>query len=208
MSPGRQPRTQRQTARNLLETHSIMRLSELRAHGVSAAAVSRMEAQGEVIRLSRGLYQLCGAPLDANHALAMAAKRTPKGVVCLVSALAFHGMTDQFSKKVWLAVGKNDWAPQSGGAPVRALRLSENRLNTDVETHIIEGVPVKVFSAARTVADCFRHRNKTGLPAAVEGLQEALRRRKAAPAELLRQAERAHAAGVIRPYLEALTFNG
>ena len=202
-----QPRSQRQIAHALLEEHGIMRLAELRSAGVTAATVSRMARAGEVIRLARGLYQLPDAPFDASHSLAEAAKRLPKGVVCLVSALAFHGLTDQLPKKVWMAIGKKDWAPKPDGMPIRVIRFTESLLAQSVETHVIEGVPVKVFGVAKTIADCFRHRNKVGLSVAIEGLQEALRQRKASPAEIARHAERGGISTVIRPYLEALTAN-
>ena len=202
-----QPRSQRQIAHALLEEHGIMRLAELRSAGVTAATVSRMTRAGEVIRLARGLYQLPDAPFDSSHSLAEAAKRLPKGVVCLVSALAFHGLTDQLPKKVWMAIGKKDWAPKPDGMPIRVIRFTESLLAQSVETHVIEGVPVKVFGVAKTIADCFRHRNKVGLSVAIEGLQEALRQRKASPAEIARHAERGGISTVIRPYLEALTAN-
>ena len=202
-----QPRSQRQNAHALLEEHGIMRLAELRSAGVTAATVSRMARAGEVIRLARGLYQLPDAPFDTSHSLAEAAKRLPKGVVCLVSALAFHGLTDQLPKKVWMAIGKKDWAPKPDGMPIRVIRFTESLLVQSVETHVIEGVPVKVFGVAKTIADCFRHRNKVGLSVAIEGLQEALRQRKASPAEIARHAERGGISTVIRPYLEALTAN-
>lgn len=202
-----QPRSQREIAIALLEARGIVRLAELREAGVTAATIGRMEEEGEVVRLARGLYQLPDAPLDVNHSLAEAAKRLPKGVVCLVSALAFHGLTDQLPKKVWMAIGRQDWTPKSGGAPIRVIRFAESLLSENVETHVIEGVPVKVFAVAKSVADCFRHRNKIGLSVAIEGLQEALRQRKATPAEITRQAERGGVSTVIRPYLEALTAN-
>ena len=203
-----EPYSQRQIARDFLEVHGIVRLAELRSVGVTAATVSRMERDGEVIRLARGLYQLPDAPLEAGHSLAEAAKRLPKGIVCLVSALAFHGLTDQLPKKAWLAIGKKDWAPRSDGMPIRVVRFTESLLAESVETHMIESVPVKVFGVAKTVADCFRHRNKIGLSVAIEGLQEALRQRKATPAEIAHQAEHGGVSTVIRPYLEALTANG
>ena len=203
-----EPYPQRQIARDFLEAHGIVRLAELRSVGVTAATVSRMERDGEVIRLARGLYQLPDAPLEAGHSLAEAAKRLPKGIVCLVSALAFHGLTDQLPKKVWLAIGKKDWAPGSDGMPIRVVRFTESLLAESVETHMIESVPVKVFGVAKTVADCFRHRSKVGLSVALEGLQEALRQHKATPAEIAHQAEHGGVSTVIRPYLEALTANG
>ena len=204
----RQTGSQRQAAQALLKERGIVRLAELRAAGITAATMSRMERDGEVLRLARGLEQLPDAPLDASHGLAEAAKRVPKGVLCLVSALAFHGITDQLPRKVWLAIGQKDWAPKSDGSSIRIVRFTESLLAEGVETHIVEGVPVKVFSVAKTIADCFRHRSKVGLTVAIEGLQEALRQRKATPGEIAREAEHGGVATVIRPYLEALTANG
>ncbi|MCC7342004.1 MAG: type IV toxin-antitoxin system AbiEi family antitoxin domain-containing protein [Bryobacterales bacterium] len=201
-------RPQREIAREKLETGGILRLAELIHAGVTAATVSRMERDGEVIRLARGLYQLPGAELDANHSLAEAAKRFPKGVICLVSALAFHGLTDQLPKKVWIAIGRNDWTPKPSDMRIRALRFSNDLLSEGVETHTIEGVTVKVFGVAKTIADCFRHRGKIGLAIALEGLQEALRQRRATPAEIATAADAGGIGTVIRPYLEALTANG
>ena len=185
----------------------MLRLVELREAGVTAATMSRMERAGEVIRLSRGVYQLPDAELDPYHSLAEAAKRVPKGVVCLVSALAFHGLTDQLPPKVWIAIGPKEWAPQRNGAGIRIVRFTDSLRRKGFETHAIEGVPVKVFGVAKTVADCFRHRGTVGLSVAIEGLQEALRQRKATPAEIARQAEKGGVSTVIRPYLEALTAN-
>lgn len=200
--------SQRQIVHAVLTARGISRLAELREAGVTAATVSRMERDGEVLRLARGLYQLSDAPLDANHSLAEAAKRVPKGVVCLVSALAFHGLTDQLPSQVWLAVGQKDWSPKPDSTPIRIVRFTERLLNEGVETHVVEGVPVKVFGIVKTIADCFRYRNKIGLSVAIEGLQEALRQRKATAGEIVRQAERGGVSTVIRPYIEALTANG
>ena len=203
-----EPNSQRQIARTVLAARGIVRLAEFRSSGVTAATVSRMVRDSEVMRLARGLYQLTDAPLDTNHSLAEAAKRLPKGIVCLVSALAYHGLTDQLPRKVWLAVGKKDWAPKPDGMPIRIVRFTEGLLSESIETHVIDGVPVRIFGAAKTVADCFRHRSKVGLSVAIEGLQETLRQRKATPGEIARQAEHGGISTVIRPYLEALTANG
>ena len=200
--------TQRQIARTVLAERGIARLAELRNAGVTAATVSRMERNGEVVRLARGLYQLPDAELDANHSLAEIAKRAPKAVICLVSALAFHGLTDQLPRQIWLAIGRNDWAPQPNGPAMRIVRFTDSLLNESVDTHVVEGVPVKVFGIAKTIADCFRYRNKIGLSVAIEGLQETLRQRRATPGEITDQAERGGVGTVIRPYLEALTANG
>lgn len=199
---------QRQKARSLLATHGMLRLRDLMDIGVTAATVGRMESDGEVIRLARGLYQLPYDELSSNHSLAEAAKRYPKCVICLVSALAFHEITDQLSRNIWMAIGRNDWTPKPKDMQIRALRFSAQLLTESVETHMIEGVSVKVFGVAKTVADCFRHRGKIGLPIAIEGLQEALRQRKATPGEIFRAAKSGRVGSVMRPYLEALTANG
>ena len=203
-----EPASQRRIAHTVLKARGIARLAELRAEGVTAATMSRMERDGEVLRLARGLYQLPDALLDAHHSLAEAAKRVPRGVVCLVSALAFHQLTDQLPRQVWIAIGQKDWAPKADGTPVRLVRFTDRLLTEGVESHTVEGVPVKVFGVAKTIADCFRYRNKIGLSVAIEGLQEALRQRKTTPGEIVRQAERGAIATVMRPYLEALTANG
>ena len=185
----------------------MARLSELRDAGVTAVTISRMQQAGEVVRLARGLYQLPDAPLDSHHSLAEAAKRIPKGVICLTSALAFYELTDQLPKRVWVAIAKKDWSPKDGRSRLRIARFTEALLTDGVEIHMIESVPVKIFGVAKTVADCFRHRRTVGTSVAIEGLQEALRQRKATPSDLARHAERGGVATVMRPYLEALTAN-
>ena len=201
-------RTQRDQAIKLLYKRGIVRLSEFKEAGITAAAISRMVEDGDVIRLARGLYQLPDAPLDANHSLAEAAKRVPKGVVCLVSALVFHELTDQLPRAVWMAISTKGWAPKAGSPPIQVVRFTDALLTDDVITVRIEGVSVKIFGVAKTIADCFRHRRTVGQSVALEGLQEALRQRKATPAEIARHAERGGVATVMRPYLEALTANG
>ena len=199
--------TQREQAFNLLRVKGIVRLSEFRDAGITAATVGRMVRAGDVNRLARGLYQLPDAMLDANHSLAEAAKRVPKGVVCLVSALAYHDLTDQLPRAVWMAIGTKGWMPREGRPVMRIVRFTDTFLTDDVHTVNIECVPVKVFGVAKTIADCFRHRRKVGQSVALGGLQEALRQRKATPAEIARHAKRGSVATVVRPYLEALTAN-
>ncbi len=198
---------QRPIARKLLAERGMARLADLRAAGVTAATMTRMANDGEVVRLARGLYQLADAELDAQHSLAEAASRVPRGIICLTSALAFHGLTDQLPRKVWIAIGVRDWAPEPSSPPLRIVRMTNALLGDGVETHTIESVRVKVFSIAKTIADCFRHRRSVGLSIALEGLQEALRQRKVTPATMSRQAAKSGVATVMRPYLEALTAN-
>jgi predicted transcriptional regulator of viral defense system len=127
----------------------------------------------------------------------------PKGVICLASALAFHDLIDQ-PLKVWIAIGRKDWRPRLTDPPIRIARFSDELLRRSVERKKIAGTPVPVFGVAKTVADLFRYRRTVGDALAIEGLRQALRRRKAKPAEIAREAEAAGVWATIEPYLMAL----
>jgi predicted transcriptional regulator of viral defense system len=197
--------TQRTRALALLKRRGMTRLAEFRQAGITATTVSRMERAGEVVRLARGLYQLPDAALDAQQSLAEAARLVPKGVICLASALAFHGLTDQMPPKVWIAIGRKDWRPRFTYPPVRIARFSDEQLRRGVERKKIAGTSVPVFGVAKTVADLFRYRRTVGDAIAIEGLRQALRLRKATPAEIAREAEAAGIWGAMEPYVMALT---
>jgi predicted transcriptional regulator of viral defense system len=164
-----------------------------------------MERAGEVVRLARGLYQLPDADLDPHQSLAEAARLVPKGVICLASALAFHGLTDQMPPKVWIAIGRKDWRPRVTYPPLRVARFSDEQLRRGVERKKIAGTAVPVFGVAKTVADLFRYRRTVGELLALEGLRQALRQRKATPAQLSREAQAAGVWHTMQPYLMALT---
>jgi predicted transcriptional regulator of viral defense system len=183
----------------------MARLYELSKAGVTATTVSRMERAGEIVRLARGLYQLPDAPLDVQQSLAEAARLVPNGVICLASALAFHGLTDQMPPKVWIAIGRKDWRPRVTYPPIRIARFAEELLSRSVERHQIAGTSVPVFGVAKTVADLFRYRRTVGDVLAIEGLRQALRQRKATPADIAREAEAAGVWATVEPYLMALT---
>ena len=183
----------------------MSRLSELTAKGITAATVSRLERKGVLVRLARGLYQLADASLDLHHTLAEATKMVPKGVICLTSSLAYHGLTDQIPSKVWMAIGPKDWRPKFEYPPVRFARFSGSRLLLGVENHVIDGVSVKIFGVAKTVADLFRYRQTVGVNVALEGLREALRQKKASPSDIAREASDAKVWKIMEPYMSALT---
>jgi predicted transcriptional regulator of viral defense system len=197
--------TQRARALSLLKRRGMTRLTEFAAAGITATTVSRMAQTGEVARLARGLYQLPDAALDPQQSLAEAARLVPKGVICLVSALAFHGLTDQMPPKVWIAIGRKDWRPRLTYPPIRVARFSDAELARGVEHKKIAGTVVPVFGVAKTVADLFRYRRTVGEAIAIEGLREALRRRKTTPAAIAREAEAAGVWRTLEPYVMALT---
>lgn len=192
----------------LLADRGMARLTELKATGATAAAVSRLERDGEILRLSRGLYQLPDAPIGANHVLAEAGKLVPRAVVCLTSALAFHDLTDRMPAKVWMAIARTDRASRNTQPPMRFVRFPPRRLTRGITIHRIEGVGVPITDPAYTVIDMFRYRSVVGLPLAIEGLKEALLAGIATPAELARIATEESAWSVMRPYLEALAHDG
>jgi predicted transcriptional regulator of viral defense system len=200
--------TQRERATELLGSGQIMRLHELVEAGIAATTVARMVKAGEIVRLGRGLYQVANADFGGDHVLAEVAKTIPKGVICLLSALAFYELTDQIPAKVWIAIGLKDWKPNSIGTPLRIVRMPGELLHQDVERHTIEGVPVPIFSIPRTLADCFRHQRRVGLTVAFEALGEALRNKRTTPGAIAAAAEKVGSWKVMRPYLEALTING
>lgn len=189
----------------LLRRKGLTRLSEFRRAGITAATISRLEAAGAITRLARGLYQLPDADVDANHTLAEASKLVPKGVVCLTSALAFHGLTDRIPARVWLAIGSKDWQPRLTYPPMRFAHYSIEQLKSGVERHRIDGVSVPIYSVPKTIADLFRYRRTVGLDVAIEGLREAIRQRKATPGDIARYAADAGVWKVIEPYVSALT---
>jgi predicted transcriptional regulator of viral defense system len=197
--------TQRNQALTLLKRRGIARLAELQTAGITATTVNRMERAGEVIRLARGLYQLPDADLDPHQSLAEAARLVPKGVICLASALAFHGLTDQMPPRVWIAIGRKDWRPRIAYPPLRVARFPDEQLRHGVERKKIAGTTVPVFGVAKTVADLFRYRRTVGELLALEGLRQALRQRKATPAQLAREAQAAGVWPTMQPYLMALT---
>ncbi len=162
-------------------------------------------ASGAVERIGRGLYRSAGAKVTEHHPLVEAAKRVPNGVVCLISALRFHGLTTQNPHEVWLAIGVKDRKPTADWPPIRIVRFSPETLEFGVESHKLEGVAVRITTKAKTVTDCFKYRNKFGLDVAIEALREYLRSRRRSMDDLTRAAEACRVSNVMRPYLEALT---
>jgi predicted transcriptional regulator of viral defense system len=206
---------QEERAVSLLSQRGMARLSEFIREGITATTLSRMARKGTVVQLHRGLYQLPDAPLDEHHTLAEAAKLVPKGIICLDSALAYHELTDRIPRYVWMAIGFREWRPKIARPAIQIVRFGPKVLNSGVEKRVIENVPVRIYSPAKTIADLFYHAHrqhrwygsKIGLTHAIQGMKEALRLRKATPAEIARYATEAGVWKVVQPYLEALTID-
>ena len=183
----------------------LFRLFEATAAGVHPEYVRRLVRQGQLSRVGRGLYALATIEATEHHTLAEVAKRIPKGVFCLLTALRFHGLGTQNPREVWVAIDRRAGTPRVDFTPVRLVRVSGVTLSHGIEQHEIEPVPIRVTSPARTVADCFKFRNKIGVDVAVEALRDFRQQRKGTADELWRHAERLRMARVIRPYWDALS---
>jgi predicted transcriptional regulator of viral defense system len=154
------------------------------------------------VQVSRGLYALPGHSRSEQHQLAEIAIRSTQGVFCLLTALRFHELTTQSPHEIWLAIPNKAHPPKLDYPPLRVLRFSGAALTQGVETHVVDGVSVRVYSVAKTVADCFKYRNKIGLDVALEALRESRREKRATNDELWRYAKVCRVANVMRPYME------
>jgi predicted transcriptional regulator of viral defense system len=166
--------------------------------------LQRLVADGTVEKVGPGLYRLAAAEPSEFETIAMVASAVPNGIICLLSALRFHGIGTQAPHEVWLALDRKARKPTSLPARVRIVRFSGAMLTYGVETHAILDVPVRVTSPARTVVDCFRYRSKLGIDVALEALRDAVRSRKATVDEIMRAAGVCRARTVVKTYLEAL----
>lgn len=200
--------TQRDLLIRLLRERTIARASEIRSAGVDAPTISRAVEDGQVMRIGRGLYQLQDVEIDTMHTLAEASKKVPKGVICMISALAFHGLTDQMPRKVWMAIGQKSWAPSVSYPPLRIVRFRAPNLELGVEQHTISGIKVPVYSVSKSLADAFRLPRLLDKSVAIECLRNAIRDRKANPSEISEIAKLCGAWNRMRPYLEAITHDG
>lgn len=164
----------------------------------------RMYRSGNLVRMGRGLYALPGAQTSESLSLAEVAKRVPKAVICLISALEFHHLTTQIAHGVWIAIENKKWEPTFGYPPIEIVRFGGPAFRFGVEDHEVDRITVKIYSPAKTVADCFKFRSKVGLDVALEALRETWRSRKATMDELWEAAKVCRVANVMRPYLEAV----
>ena len=189
----------------LARRKGLFRLTEAAAAGIHPELVRRLANAGKLTRVGRGLYALPAQQATEYHTLAEIAKRVPKGIVCLLTALRFHGLGTQNPREVWLAVDRRAGIPRVDVARVRLVRISGAALTSGIDEHNIEHVTVRITSPARTVVDCFKFRNKIGVDVAVEALREYRRLRKGTIDELWQQADRLRMTRVMRPYWDAMS---
>jgi predicted transcriptional regulator of viral defense system len=178
---------------------------EVVAAGIHRQALSRLVRAGQLERVARGLYCRAGHSVTESHGLVIACTVVPQGVICLLSALQFHGLGTQLPHQVWIAIDRRAHRPALEFPPLRVVRYTGAALTEGVGLHRREGRTVRVYSVAKTLADCFKYRNKVGLDVALEALREAWRSRKFTMDELDHCGNVCRVRRVMRPYLEALT---
>jgi predicted transcriptional regulator of viral defense system len=182
----------------------LLRPRDLDAHEIPREYLTRLVQRGQLERVARGLYRLPDGEFSEHHTLAQVAKRVPNAVICLLSALRFHNLTTQAPGQVWIALDPKARRPTAPDLPMRVVRFSGPALEQGNEIHLLEGVPVRVTTPVKTVADCFKYRNKIGLDVALEALRQGWRERRFSMDELWQMARVCRVTNVMRPYLEAI----
>jgi predicted transcriptional regulator of viral defense system len=189
----------------VFEKHGgILRTAEALRAGIHPHTLYAMRDAGTLKRISRGVYRLAERPPLGNPDLVTVAKRVPNGVICLISALAFHDLTTQIPHEVHVALPRGAEEPRLDFPPIRTFRFTGKSFTEGIETHRLDGVPVRIYSPEKTLADCFKFRNKIGLDVVIEALRFYRERRKIKVEELMRLASVCRVQKVIRPYMEAL----
>lgn len=188
----------------LIEKQGLIRPKDLEAHGVTRAQLARVVAEGLVLRQARGVYVAARHAPTAEHTLAHVAKRVPEAIFCLLTALRFHGLTTQSPAEVWVALPEKARRPRLDYPRLRIARFSGEALTEGIEERRAEGVTLHVYSAAKTVADCFKYRNKIGIDVAVEALRDFSRKHRGGATDLARFARICRVSRVMQPYLDAI----
>lgn len=178
---------------------------EIAAAGIHRQALTRLVEAGKLERIARGVYRLPEQQATEHHSLVLASIAMPQATVCLLSALQFHHIGTQLPAQVWIAIDRLARQSSLKYPPLRVMRFSGAALTVGVETHLLEGRPVRVYSVAKTLADCFKYRNKIGLDVGLEALREAWRARRFTMDDLYRHAQICRVQRVMQPYLEVLT---
>jgi predicted transcriptional regulator of viral defense system len=189
----------------LARRQRVLRAADVREQGWSPQLLIRLQQAGQLQRIARGLYALPDAEVTEHQTLIEVCQRVPRAVLCLLSALQFHEIGTQAPHEVWIALPAGSQAPAPGYPPLRIARLRGAAYAEGIQTVTEHGAPIRVYSAAKTVTDCFKFRHKIGLDVALEALKDAWRSRKVTMAELSHFARINRVERVMQPYLEAVT---
>ncbi len=182
----------------------LLRASDLDAIEAPRVVLTRLTSAGLLDRIGRGLYRLPAHQGSEHEGMATIAAKVPQAVFCLLTALQFHELTTQLPRQIWIAMPRGSHAPRIDYPPVKMVQMTGDAYTAGVEEHVRDGVTLRVYGAAKTVVDCFKHRNKIGVDVALEALKDVRTKRKASVDELWQYAKICRVANVMRPYLEAV----
>jgi predicted transcriptional regulator of viral defense system len=197
-------KTQEERILQIIDKLKIIRPRDLKTYGIPRTPLSRLLKKGKIVRVGRGLYTKPGVFEEGRRSLIEVCKRVPRGVICLITALRFHDIGTQNPHQVWLAIDRKAKAPRIKNINLRVVRFSGRALNFGVEEHTFYETKIRVTDPAKTIADCFKYRNKIGLDVAVEAIHDGWKEQKFTMDELFRAARICRVENVIRPYAEAL----
>ena len=200
--------TQAQRVLDLASQRGMLRASHLQELGIARVVLSRLTARGQLERVGRGVYRLPDAQGAEYESLATIAVKVPQAVFCLLTALQMHELTTQLPRQVWIAMPQGSHVPKMDYPPVKMVQFSGEAYGQGIEVVRADQVELRVYGVAKTIADCFKHRNKVGLDVAIEALREAMAANKTNANDLWRFAKICRVANVMRPYLEALGHGG
>ena len=200
--------TQTQRVLDLASQRGLLRASHLQELGIARVVLSRLTASGQLERVGRGVYRLPERQGAEHESLATIAVKVPQAVFCLLTALQIHELTTQLPRQVWIAMPQGSHVPKMDYPPVKMVQFSGEAYAQGIEAVRADQVELRVYGVAKTIADCFKHRNKVGLDVAIEALREALAANKTNANDLWRFAKICRVANVMRPYLEALGHGG
>ena len=198
------PDTHTQRVLDLASQKGLLRASDLDAIDAPRVVLTRLTAAGLLDKVGRGLYRLPNHPGSEDEGLAAVATKVPQAVFCLLTALQFHELTTQLPRQIWIAMPRGSHAPRIDWPPIRMTQMTDAAHTVGIEEHRCDGVTLRVYGIAKTVADCFKHRNKIGLDVALEALKDVRAKRKASADDLWRYAKICRVANVMRPYLEVV----
>jgi predicted transcriptional regulator of viral defense system len=190
---------------DLARTKGLLRAGDLDALGAPRVVLSRLAARGQLERVGRGLYRLPDADVTEFQGLASVAIKAPQAVFCLLTALQFHELTTQLPRRVWIAMPRGSHAPRIDHPPIKMVQFTGASYSEGIEVFERDQAQLRVYNVAKTVADCFKHRNKIGLDVALDALKDALAQRKASIDDLWHYAKICRVSNVMRPFLEAIT---
>ncbi|MCQ2380300.1 MAG: hypothetical protein MJ025_05200 [Victivallaceae bacterium] len=195
--------TKQEKLDELFSRNHFLPVSAVRAAGIQSQFITNMLRTGKIVRVARGIYSRSGSTASETDDLELLARRIPAGVICLVSALRFHKLTDENPHKVSIALPHGYHTPELSYPSVRYFSFSGEAFSKAIEPHMLNGTTVKVYSVEKTIVDCFKYRNKVGLDIAVAALREAANQNRIDYNSLWESAKICRVSNIIRPYVEA-----